>query len=163
MNRTIQMNSIFALMAREELSGPAREVQLLRDTEMLQCAKEYNELEKQADEQVKDWLHNVELRHLSGSKESAYLKKLGHRPLTKGDIINLVLIYGDDKQRQVVEAFKQAQLDLSNRLDKMSNLGLVLKQAGINYNTYYLRKSEPERWKADEVVTILTVLERLKL
>ncbi|WP_157627066.1 hypothetical protein [Spirosoma luteum] len=150
-------------MAKEELSIPEREAQLLRDTEIGQSARQYVEMEKWAEQQIKNWLPNVDERHLSGSKESAYLKKLGHRALTKGDLLNLVLTFGDEQHKQRITSFKQAQTDLSNRLDKMSNLGLVLKQAGINYNTYYLRKSEPERWKAEEVIAVMTVLQRLKL
>lgn len=157
------MNPIFVPMAKEELSGPERDAQLHRDTEILQSARQYLEMEKWAEQQSKVWLPNVEERQLSGSKESAYLKKLGHRALTKGDTLNLVLIFGDEEHKQRIARFKQAQTDLSNRLDKMSNLGLVLKQAGINYNTYYLRKSEPGRWKVDEVIAIMTVLERLNL
>lgn len=163
MTGTIQMKSIFATMAKDRLSGPEREAQLPRDAEMLQRAQQYADLEKQAQDQLKDWLPNAELRHLSGSKESAYLKKLGHRPLTKGDITNLVNVYGNEQQQQVIMAFKQAQTDLSKRLEKTSNLGLVLKQAGINYNTYYLRNKEPERWKAGEVIDVMNVLERLNL
>ena len=164
---TIQMDSIFASMAKdkvkETLSGPQLEAQLAHDAEILRIAIQYSELEKQAEEQAKNWVTDVELRHLSGSKETAYLKKLGHRPLTKGDIINLVLVYGSEQQKQVVADFKQAQADLSNRLEKTSNLGLVLKQAGINYNTYYLRNKEPGRWKADEIIEVMNVLERLRL
>ena len=164
---TIQMNYIFASMAKdkvkETLSGPQLEAQLPYDAEILRIAVQYSELEKQAEEQAKSWLTDAELRYLSGSKESAYLKKLGHRPLTKGDIISLVLVYGSEQQKQVITAFKQVQTDLSLRLEKTSNLGLVLKQAGINYNTYYLRNKEPERWKAGEVIDVMNVLERLKL
>lgn len=163
MTASCQMNSIFAFMAKEELDKTQTETRWLRDNQMLLQAKQYAELEEQAGNQAKDWLINVELDHLSGSKESAYLKKLGHRPLTKGDLISLILLYGDDQQKQIVHAFKQVQLDLSTRLGEISNLGLVLKQAGINYNTYYTRSKEAERWKAGEVINILMVLERLKL
>ncbi|AUD05348.1 hypothetical protein [Spirosoma pollinicola] len=170
MTETIQMDSIFAFMAKdkvkETLSGPQLEAQLPLDAEILGVAIHYSALEKQAEEQAKSWLLEVDLRHLSGSKESAYLKKMGHRPLTKEDLINLVLLFGSEEQKQLVKAFEKAQIDLSARLSKTANLGLVLKQAGekgINYNTYYNRAKTPGLWRSDEVIDVMTALERLKV
>ena len=166
----ISQTSIFVPMAKKELSGPEqeaqrlqREAQLHHDTEILRIAAQYIELMKQAVIQAKEWLPDVELRHLSGSEESAYLKKKGHRPLTKGDLTTLILLYGDADQKQTVESFKVAQGDVSKRLEGMSNLGLLLSQAEVNYNTYYIRRKDPERWKAEEIINIMNVLERLKL
>jgi hypothetical protein len=162
--------SIFAFMAKQKkeiskvtLSGPELDAQLPHDAEILRIASQYAELEKQAEQRVNEWLADVELRHLSGSEKSAYLKKLGHRPLTNEDLVNLILLYGSDEQKQLVSAFGEAKIKLTARLAKTANLGLVLKQAGINYNTYYNRVGKPDLWKPSEVIEIMTVLERLKL
>ncbi len=150
-------------MAKQETTELQREDYLQQDADALRDANAYRLLEEQAGLQSKSWLPDVNDQLLSGSKESKYLKKLGHRPLTKDDIIRMVMAMGEARQKQQVENFQRAQTYLTQRLDKLSNLGLVLKQAGLNYNTYYLRKAKPQLWKADEVATILTVLNRLEL
>ncbi|WP_144051874.1 hypothetical protein [Fibrisoma limi] len=145
------------------LSGPELDAQLPHDAEILRIASQYAEFEKQVDQQVNEWLSKVELRHLSGSEKSAYLKKLGHRPLTNEDLATLVLLYGSDAQKQFISAFEDAKTKLTARLAKTANLGLVLKQAGVNYNTYYNRVGKPDLWKPNEMIEIMTVLKRLKL
>lgn len=163
MSGAIQMKATFAAMAKKELSGAERETQLERDAEILRTAAQYVNLLKQAEVQSKQWLPDVELRHLSGSQGTVYLKKLGHRPLTKGDITTLILLYGNAGQQQLIKSFEKAQIDLSERLEGLSSLGLVLKRADINYNTYYLRSKKPDQWKPEEMISLLTVLEDLKL
>lgn len=159
----VQMRVIFAGMANEEPTRAEQQAQAGRDTDMLRSAERYADFVQQADTQLKTWLSQVEPRHLSGAAESAYLKKLGHRPLTKKDFTSLVSIYGDEHQKQVLADFNQTQTELSQRLGGSSNLGLVLKQAGINYNTYYLRVKRPALWQPEEIMAVVRVLERLKL
>ena len=157
------MRVIFAIMAKEEPTEAQRQAQTDRDAHILRSAERYADFLRQSEVQVKTWLSDVELRHLSGSTESAYLKKLGHRPLTKKDLISLVSIYGDEHQKQIIADFNQTQIEVSQRLGQTSNLGLILKQAGINYNTYYPRLKRPALWQPAEIITVMRVLKRLEL
>lgn len=135
------------------------ETQQLSDQEIIRKAKQYEALREQAN----GWLPDAEDRFIAGSKETKYLKKLGHRALSKADVETLVRGLGNDEQKELITAFERAQAGLSKRLASISNLGLVLNQAEINYNTYYLRTARPELWKTDEMIAVMTVLERLKL
>ena len=160
------MKTIFVPMAKQgraESEKPAQwlqdETQQLSDQEIMQKARQYEALRGQAN----GWLPDAEDRFIAGSKETKYLKKLGHRALSKADIETVVRTLGNDEQKELMPAFRRAQAGLSKRLATISNLGLVLNQAEVNYNTYYLRLARPELWKADEMIAIMTVLERLKL
>ena len=160
------METIFVPMAKQGRAESEKQAQWLQDEtqrlfdqEIMQKARQYEALREQA----KQWLPDAEDRFVAGSKETKYLKKLGHRPLSKADIETLVRALGNDEQKELIIAFERAQAELSKRLAAISNLGLVLNQAGVNYNTYYLRLARPELWKPEEIVAIVMVLERLKL
>lgn len=160
------MKTTFVPMAkreRTELEKQAHqwqnETQQLSDQEIMRKASQYEALREYAN----GWLPDAEDRFIAGSIKTKQLKKLGHRALSRADVETLVRALGNDEQKELITAFEQAQAGLSKRLASISNLGLVLNQAEINYNTYYLRTARPELWKAEEMVAIMTVLERLKL
>lgn len=163
---TIRMKTIFVPMAKRERAESEKQAQRLQDEtrqlpdqEIMRQASQYEALREQAN----GWLPDAEDRFIAGSKETKYLKKLGHRTLSKADVETLVRALGNDEQKELITAFERAQAGLSKRLAAISNLGLVLNQAGVNYNTYYLRLARPELWKADEMIAIMAVVERLKL
>lgn len=163
---TSRMEAIFVPMAKRERAESEMQAPRLQDEPrqsadqgIIRKASQYEALREQANQ----WLSNAEDRFIGGSKETKYLKKLGHRALSKADVETLVRALGNDEQKEQITAFERAQTELSKRLAAISNIGLVLNQAGVNYNTYYLRLTRPQLWKADEMIAIMTVVERLKL
>ena len=150
--------AIFAFMAKQhEGLHPLNKLQM--DELIKRQATQYARL---ADES-QQWLAGAEDRLFSGSPGTVYLKKMGHRPLTKKDVDSLVNALGTAEQKQQVVDYSHAQRQLTERLKTTQNIGLVLSQAAVSYARYYQRESRPELWKPGEIIAITEVLERLKL
>ncbi len=129
------------------------------DAGILAAAQHYSELQSKTSE----LLANAEDRLLSGSPGTVYLKRLGHRPLSPADFENIVKAHGTAEDKQAFEAFTQAQINLRDRLKTTKIIGTILDQAGITKDLFYNRVKQPNLWKPEEVIKIMTVLDRLQV
>lgn len=129
------------------------------DIDILSAARRYIDLEgKQG-----DFLERVEDRLLSGTSGTIYLKKLGHRALTSADFENIVKTLGSQEDKQTLIEFSQAQVDFKDRLATTRAIGLVLEQADITRDLLYKRAKRPDLWKAQEIIKIMDVLDRMRV
>lgn len=129
------------------------------DAGILAAALHYIELQSK----TSGFLANAEDRLFSGSPGTIYLKRLGHRPLSPVDFENIVKAHGTAEDKQAFVDFTQAQTNLRNRLKTTKIIGTILEQAGITKDLYYNREKHPNLWKPDEVIKIMTVLDRLQV
>ena len=129
------------------------------DAGILTAAQGYIELQGKTGE----FLADAEDRLLSGSPGTIYLKRLGHRPLTAADLESLVMAKGTPEDKQALLAFTQAQTAIRDRLKTTKIIGTILEQAGITRDLFYTRVKQPNLWKADEVIKVMTVLDRLQV
>ena len=116
---------------------------------------------QQVQSKTKDYLSRAEDRLLSGTPGTVYLKKLGHRPLSTTDFENLVNALGSQEDKQALVEYKDAQEALRDRLRTTKAIGLVLEQSDITRDLLYKRAKRPDLWKAEEVIKIMNVLDRL--
>lgn len=106
----------------------------------------------------------AEDRLMSGTPGTVYLKKMGHRPLAVGDIQMIIGAMGTQDDKQSLSDFSQAQQQLSERLKPIGQfIRLVLEQADIPYMVYYGRLKRPDLWKAEQMIRIVDVLDRLRI
>lgn len=129
------------------------------DAGILAAAQRYIDVQNKTSE----LLAEAKDRLFSGSPGTVYLKKLGHRPLTPSDFENVVNAHGTPQDQQAVIDFGKAQLDLRDRLKTTKIIGVILEQAGITKDLFYNRVKQPNLWKPDEVIKIMTVLDRLQV
>ncbi|UHG94710.1 hypothetical protein [Spirosoma oryzicola] len=129
------------------------------DAAIMVAAQHYIEVQNK----TSDFLSRVEDRHLSGSPGTVYLKKLGHRPLSAKDFDSIVNAVGSQEDKQAVSNFGKAQLDLAERLKSTKIIGVILEQAEITRDLYYNRAKQPHLWKAEEVIKVMNVLDRLQV
>ncbi|GAA4465220.1 hypothetical protein GCM10023189_45530 [Nibrella saemangeumensis] len=127
--------------------------------QILNVAQKYLTLQKKANVLARSASDEL----LSGSAGSAYLKRMGHRPLTTEDVERLINTLGSEEDRKALSAFQQAQELLNQRLWQTKNIGLVLEQAAIPYDLFYKRKKRPDLWKPEQMISIVDVLQRLRL
>ncbi|RZK44299.1 MAG: hypothetical protein EOO61_04320 [Hymenobacter sp.] len=129
------------------------------DLAILEAAQRYITL-KQKEPAL---LELTEDRLLSGTPGTVYLKKLGHRPLTSADFENIVKAYGTDEDKRALTDFTQAKAELQERLNNTRSIGLVLEQAELTKNEFYYRVKQSDRWKPEEIVKVMEVLDRLRI
>ena len=129
------------------------------DAVILSATKRYVEVQAK----TKELLERAEDRLLSGSEGTIYLKKLGHRPLSSADFTNLVNTLGSDEDKKALVDFAQAQEALQERLKTTKVIGLVLEQADITRDLFYKRAKRPDLWKPEEILTVIDVLERIRV
>lgn len=108
-------------------------------------------------------LEKAEDRLLSGTPGTIYLKRRGHRALSYTDFENIVNAHGTAEDKQTLIDFTQAKVDLQQRLDNTRSIGLVLEQAELTKNEFYYRVKQPSKWKAEEVIKLMGVLDRLRV
>lgn len=129
------------------------------DAAILDAAQRYITLQQK----MPALLNSADDRHLSGKPGTVYLKKLGHKPLTAKDFANIVDGHGSVEDRQVIHDFAKAQTDLRDRLGETRSIGLVLEQAEMTKDLFYYRAKYPEKWKAEEMIKVIEVLDRLRV
>lgn len=147
------------------LTGEERLAQKKIDDHIRQVATAYLDFEKRAPDQAKQWLNRpgVDASILSGGDRSIRMKLTGLRPLTKQDVNNLFGQFGDESSKQQITLFSQAQQQFNERLQKSPYIGLILSQASIHYNSYYEWLKRPDLWSAEDMIRILSILERLDI
>lgn len=131
----------------------------VQDQEIRATAERYRQAQQKADQLKVE----AEDRLLAGTAGTIYLKKKGHRPLSVTDVEQIIRAMGNEEDNQSLTDFTQAQINLSQRLQGAKNIGLILEQAGITYMNYYKRLSQPELWKAEQMIAIVDVLDRLRV
>ena len=129
------------------------------EEQILQAATSYLTLLEKANELVGQVPDGV----ITGSASSIYLKKLGHRALKSEEVEAIIKALGTEEDKQALDAFRQAQEDISQRLQNTKNIGLVLKQAKIPYDQVYKRSKRTDLWKPEQMIQIMEVLKRLQL
>ncbi|GAA4419291.1 hypothetical protein GCM10023187_53460 [Nibrella viscosa] len=129
------------------------------DAQIVEAAQKYLTLQKKANELASSASDEL----LSGSSGSVYLKRMGHRSLTTEDIERIINTLGSEQDREFLQAFQRAQESLNLRLVKTNYLRLVLEQAGIPQDSYYSRRKRPDLWKPEQMITLIEVLQRLRL
>lgn len=112
---------------------------------------------------AREWVSQADDELLTGSPQTAYLKRMGHRALSLQDIEQLVIKFGSKTNQQIIKAFHQAQQQLVDRLNNTKAINLVMKQANVSYSQYYQRQKNPTLWTAEQVIRVATVLDRPKL
>lgn len=135
----------------------------LTDEQILQITLQYIKAQERATELVKNTEEEIVMRVLTGAAGSIYLKRKGHRPLSATDIEKLIGQLGTDVEKRAVKEFPEAQRSLSGRLAQADPIGLVIKQVGMLYDTYYTRLNNPSRWKTEEITKVIDVLGRLRI
>ncbi|QJD81546.1 hypothetical protein [Spirosoma rhododendri] len=129
------------------------------DAAILNAAQRYIALQQK----TPALLDLAEDRQLSGKPGTVYLKKLGHKPLTAKDFENVVIAHGSTDDKQIIQNFVKAQIDLRERLGDTRSIGLVLEQAEMTRDLFYYRVKHPEKWKAEEMIKVIEVLDRLRV
>lgn len=129
------------------------------DAAILDAAQRYTVLLQKAP----TLLELAEDRLLSGTPGTVYLKKLGHRPLTAADFESIVKAHGTDEDKQSLTDFIEAQSATSVRLKETRMIGFVLEQAEITRDLFYYRMKQPNKWKPEEIVKVMEVLDRLRV
>jgi hypothetical protein len=129
------------------------------DEQILEAAKNFLVLLDKANDLVRHVPDGV----LSGSDNTVYLKKLGHRPLKLEDTEAVIYALGTEQDKRYMAEFRQAQQDISIRLKNTRNIGLVVEQAQVPYDQVYKRASHTSRWKPEQMIAIMETLRRLQL
>ncbi|AUD06723.1 hypothetical protein [Spirosoma pollinicola] len=129
------------------------------EEQIIDAAKNYSTVLHKATELVSQATDDL----FSGTPATIYLKKMGHRQLTSEELKNIITALGSAEDKQIVQDFQQAQLELSQRLQNTKNIGLLLKQAKIPYQQAYARFSRSDLWKPEQMIQIMEVLRRLQL
>ncbi|MDB5240564.1 MAG: hypothetical protein JWP57_1189 [Spirosoma sp.] len=112
---------------------------------------------------AREWVSQADDELLTGSPQTAYLKRMGHRALSLQDIEQLVIKFGNKTNQQIIKSFHQAQQQLVDRLSNTKAINLVMKQANVSYSQYYQRQKSPTLWSADQIINVVAVLERTQL
>ncbi|GAA4459309.1 hypothetical protein GCM10023189_32800 [Nibrella saemangeumensis] len=129
------------------------------DEQIVEAAQKYLTLRKKANELASSASDEL----LSGSAGSVYLKRMGHRPLTTEDVDRLINTLGCEEDRESLLAFQQAQESLNQRLGNAHYLRLILEQADISQDSYYSRRKRPDLWRPEQMISLVEVLQRLRL
>ena len=129
------------------------------DAAILAAAQRYIELQSKTSE----LLTNAEDRLLSGSPRTVYQKRKGHRSLTSADFENLVRAKGTQEDKEALADFLKAQINIRDRLSTTKIIGIILDQAGMTKDLYYNREKQPTLWKPEEVIKVMSVLDRLQV
>lgn len=140
---------IFAPMEELELTNDQIKVVALRYLALLTKAAEL--------------LPSADPGLLSGTDGTIYLKQKGHRPLSGEDSERIIQSLGTDDDKVTIARFKQAQAALSKRLTKNKWIGLIVEQSGLPYLKMRRRIAKSEIWKAEEMIQIIDVLQRLQV
>jgi hypothetical protein len=136
------------------------EMALESDLIIRHAAERYLEAIKKADELKV----GAEDRLFSGTPGSIYLKRLGHRALTKEEKETIVSAKGTEEDKRAMVDFSLAQENLSQRLKPIGQfVRLVLDQAELAKANYYARMNRPDLWTPDEMIRVVDVLTRLQI
>ena len=100
---------------------------------------------------------------LTGTTGVTYLKLKGHKPLSEEDTEKIIQSLGTDDDAKAIRLFPQAQDHLSKRLTNNKWIVLIAEQSKIPYWTMKRRISKPSGWKADEMIQVAEVLQRLQV
>lgn len=100
---------------------------------------------------------------LSGTAGVTYLKQKGHKPLTGEDTEAIIQSLGTVEDKTTIRQFTQAQVQISKRLMNNKWIVLIAEQAKLPYYTINRRVKKPSGWKAEEIIQVVDVLQRLQV
>lgn len=148
------MNTNFVILAlmegKDEQGG-------ISDDQILVAAKRYQEtiskapglLEKAGDELI------------SGSAQTIYLKRMGHRALSSEDVEKIMNALGSEADKRAMVLFEAAQHALTKRMKAAKAKGIILDQANISLPEWRRRVENPLLWKTSQVEKVIEVLKRI--
>lgn len=127
------------------------------DDQILAATKRFMD----AQAKVKDLLEKAGDDLISGSAQTIYLKRMGHRPLSAEDAERIINALGSEQDKRSIQAFEGAQRALTQRMKTAKAKGIILAQANISLPEWRKRVDNPLLWKAEQVVKVVEVLKRI--
>lgn len=142
---------ILALMEGNEAKGG------ISDDQILAAAKRFQE----AVSKVAGLLDKAGDDLISGSPQTIYLKRMGHRALSSEDVEKIIKTVGSDADKRAFVLFEAAQHALTKRMKTAKAKGIILAQAKISLPEWRRRVENPLLWKPEQIEKIVEVLKRI--